>query len=57
LSEIYGISRERVRQIEQRAFEKLQRTMKRIAAASPTRNHRAPQKAAIAGCAVETVGR
>jgi RNA polymerase sigma-32 factor len=46
LSDIYGISRERVRQIEQRAFEKLQRTMKRIAAASPTKNRRDPQQTA-----------
>ena len=31
LSEEYGVSRERIRQIEVRAFEKLQKTMKRLA--------------------------
>jgi RNA polymerase sigma-32 factor len=31
LSEIYGISRERVRQIDARAFEKIQRTVKNLA--------------------------
>jgi RNA polymerase sigma-32 factor len=31
LSEQYGVSRERIRQIEVRAFEKLQKTMKRLA--------------------------
>jgi RNA polymerase sigma-32 factor len=31
LSQVYGVSRERVRQIEVRAFEKLQRAMMRIA--------------------------
>ena len=31
LSEHYGVSRERIRQIEVRAFEKLQKTMKRLA--------------------------
>jgi RNA polymerase sigma-32 factor len=46
LSDIYGISRERVRQIEQRAFEKVQKAMKRIAAASPTKNRRDPQQTA-----------
>jgi len=41
LSDKYGISRERVRQIEVRAFEKLQRAMKSAVAAAanaPTRN-------------------
>ncbi|WP_136161602.1 RNA polymerase sigma factor RpoH [Sphingomonas flavalba] len=33
LSQVYGVSRERVRQIEVRAFEKLQRAMLRIAGA------------------------
>ncbi len=31
LSQVYGVSRERVRQIEVRAFEKLQKAMMRIA--------------------------
>ena len=31
LSDQYGVSRERIRQIEVRAFEKLQKTMKRLA--------------------------
>src|SRR3546814_8557303 len=31
LSQVYGVSRERVRQIEVRAFEKLQRAMMRLA--------------------------
>jgi RNA polymerase sigma-32 factor len=31
LSQVYGVSRERVRQIEVRAFEKLQRAMLRLA--------------------------
>jgi RNA polymerase sigma-32 factor len=31
LSQLYGVSRERVRQIEVRAFEKLQAAMRRIA--------------------------
>jgi RNA polymerase sigma-32 factor len=31
LSQVYGVSRERVRQIEVRAFEKLQKAMQRIA--------------------------
>jgi RNA polymerase sigma-32 factor len=31
LSEIYGVSRERVRQIEVRAFEKLQEKMREMA--------------------------
>jgi len=31
LSEVYGVSRERIRQIEVRAFEKLQKAMKRMA--------------------------
>ena len=31
LSESYGVSRERIRQIEVRAFEKLQKAMQRIA--------------------------
>ncbi|MHA7872385.1 MAG: sigma-70 family RNA polymerase sigma factor, partial [Hyphococcus sp.] len=30
LSQVYGVSRERVRQIEVRAFEKLQKAMKRM---------------------------
>jgi len=33
LSEVYGVSRERIRQIEARAFEKLQRRMRDLAAA------------------------
>ena len=33
LSEVYGVSRERIRQIEARAFEKLQRKMRDLAAA------------------------
>jgi len=37
LSQKYGISRERVRQIEVRAFEKLQRAMKSLAAADQPR--------------------
>jgi RNA polymerase sigma-32 factor len=37
LSQKYGISRERVRQIEVRAFEKLQRAMKSLAAADEPR--------------------
>ena len=32
LSEVYGVSRERIRQIEARAFEKLQRRMRELAA-------------------------
>ena len=38
LSQVYGVSRERVRQIEVRAFEKLQKAMKNMvveAAAQP----------------------
>ena len=31
LSQVYGVSRERVRQIEVRAFEKLQKAMMRLA--------------------------
>ncbi|HBQ48174.1 MAG TPA: RNA polymerase factor sigma-32, partial [Hyphomonas atlantica] len=31
LSEVYNVSRERIRQIEVRAFEKLQKAMKRMA--------------------------
>ncbi|MDB5662247.1 MAG: polymerase factor sigma-32, partial [Sphingomonas bacterium] len=31
LSQVYGVSRERVRQIEVRAFDKLQKAMMRIA--------------------------
>jgi RNA polymerase sigma-32 factor len=31
LSQVYGVSRERVRQIEVRAFEKLQKVMMRLA--------------------------
>tara|TARA_R100000655_G_scaffold30946_3_gene62172 strand:- start:8324 stop:8656 length:333 start_codon:yes stop_codon:yes gene_type:complete len=31
LSEVYSVSRERIRQIEVRAFEKLQKAMKRMA--------------------------
>jgi len=31
LSQVYGVSRERVRQIEVRAFEKLQKGMMRLA--------------------------
>ena len=31
LSEVYGVSRERIRQIEVRAFEKLQKAMRDLA--------------------------
>ena len=34
LSQVYGVSRERIRQIEVRAFEKLQKAMQRIVAAN-----------------------
>ena len=36
LSQVYGVSRERVRQIEVRAFEKLQKAMKRMAKEAQT---------------------
>jgi RNA polymerase sigma-32 factor len=32
LSQVYGVSRERIRQIEVRAFEKLQKRMRELAA-------------------------
>ena len=36
LSQVYGVSRERVRQIEVRAFDKLQKAMIRISQANGT---------------------
>jgi RNA polymerase sigma-32 factor len=48
LSAKYGISRERVRQIEVRAFEKLQKSMKALAAASAAAvESKAPSRAAL----------
>ena len=40
LSQQYGISRERVRQIEVRAFEKLQKAMKNMVVEAATENSR-----------------
>ena len=42
LSQVYGVSRERIRQIEVRAFEKLQRAMKSAVAAAANVPSRAP---------------
>ncbi len=48
LSHKYGISRERVRQIEVRAFEKLQKSMKALASAPVVAEEKQPERAQAA---------